>query len=58
MYEKKGFSLNEKKRFGESMYLGGSQGGVSPLNHAKIFIFTDLILKTISSLTRHLKKLI
>ena len=33
-------------------------GGVSPLNHAKLFIFRDLILKTISSLTSDLKKLI
>ena len=40
------------------MCLGGFRAGVSPLNHAKIFIFADLILKTISSLTSDLKKLI
>ena len=40
------------------MYLGGSRGGVPLLNHAKIFVFTDLKLKTISSLTSDLKKLI
>ena len=31
--------------------LGGSRGGISFPNHAKIFIFTDLTLKTISSVT-------
>ena len=56
--QKNGFSLNEKKRFRESMYLGGFWEGVSPLNHAKYLFFRDLILKTISSLTSDLKKLI
>ena len=40
------------------MYLGGSWARVSPLNRAKIFIFHRLNIKTISSLTSDLKKLI
>ena len=58
MYEKNDFSLNEKQRFGESMYLGVSGEECHLLTKPKYFFFKDLILKRINSLASDLKQLI
>ena len=61
MYEKNGFSFKCKVKIWGIYVFGGSRGGVPGchlLTMPKYLFFRDLILKTISSLTSDLKKLI